>query len=150
MQQDFDEEIIDINTDKIPHQLGHYSQAKKVGNLLFLAGQVATDYIHGVAPEARTNADMGPWYESDMARQTEYILKNFKVLLEEAGSSMDHVVKAQVFMTDLSDWKDYNEVWKRYFKKPPVRTTVQVVGLLCPGALLEIDLTAVIPKPRAR
>ena len=71
-----------------------------------------------------------------------YILNNLKQTFEAAGSSLDNVVKAQVFMTDLKNFAAFDEVWKEFFKVPPPRTTVGTSGLLVKDSLVEIDLIA--------
>lgn len=133
-----------VSTDRAPRPLANYSQATKVGPYVFLAGQVASDLKSGVAPEARIDPSF-PFYGSAIAKQTEYILNNCQAVLEAAGSSLDHVVKAQVFLTDMRNFYDLNEVWKRFFPEPPACTVVQTDGggLLVPGCLVEIDLIAV-------
>ncbi len=140
-----DSDIKVISTDKIPKPLANYTQAMKVGNLVFLAGQLASDFKEGVAKEAKKDPNF-PFYASDIKLQTKFVLENLKILLEEAGSSLDNVVKAQVFLVNLNDFYQFDEVWKQYFKRPPPRTTVGTTGLLVPGALVEIDLTAVASK----
>jgi enamine deaminase RidA (YjgF/YER057c/UK114 family) len=122
-----------------PQPLANYSEAFTVGNLIFAAGQIASDYKTGVPPEARKDPAF-PYYASDIKRQTRYILDNLKRTFEAAGGSLDHVLKAQVFMTDLNDFNGFDEVWKEYFKIPPARTTVGTTGLLVPGTRVEIDL----------
>ena len=97
-----------------------------------------------MAPEARRNPAF-PYYGSDIKLQTHYVLGNLKKTFEAAGSSLDHVVKAQVFMTDLANFNAFDEVWKEYFKVPPARTTVGTTGLLVPGTLVEIDLIGYVP-----
>ena len=139
-----DTEIKVVSSDKIPKPLANYSPAMRVGNLLFLAGQLASDFKSGVPREAKVDPNF-PYYGSNIKLQTKYILENIKTLLEEAGSSLDHVVKAQVFLVNLNDFNDFDEVWRQYFKRPPPRTTVGTTGLLVAGALVEIDLTAVVP-----
>ncbi len=140
-----DSDIKVVSTDKIPKPLANYTQAMQVGNLLFLAGQLASDFKTGVPKEAQRDPNF-PYYASDIKLQTKYVLENLKILLAEAGSSLDHVVKAQVFLVNLNDFNGLDEVWKQYFKRPPPRTTVGTTGLLVTGALVEIDLTAVVPK----
>ncbi len=73
------------------------------------------------------------------------MLGNLKKTFEAAGSSLDHVVKAQVFMTDLANFNAFDEVWREYFKVPPARTTIGTTGLLVPGTLVEIDLIGYVP-----
>src|SRR5262245_62697497 len=86
-----------------------------------------------------------PFYNSDIKLQTRYILGNLKKTFEAAGSSLDNVFKAQVFLTDLNDFFAFDEVWKEYFKVPPARTTVGTTGLLVKDTLIEIDLTGFVP-----
>src|SRR5260370_19534253 len=98
--------------------LANYNECFKVGPWGFAAGQIASDYKTGVAPEARRNPAF-PYYGSDIKLQTHYVLGNLKKTFEAAGSSLDHVVKAQAFMTDLANFNAFDEVWREYFKVPP-------------------------------
>ena len=66
--------------------------------------------------------------------------------LQAAGSSLDHVLKAQVFLTDLNNFHGFDTVWKHYFKVPPPRTTIGCTGLLVKDTLVEIDLIAYVPE----
>jgi reactive intermediate/imine deaminase len=124
-----------------PRPLANYSEAFTIGDFVFAAGQIASDYKTGVPSEARRHPNF-PYYSSDIKRQTAYILDNLKQTFEAAGSSLDNVVKAQVFMTDLKNFAGFDDVWKEYFKVPPPRTTVGTSGLLVKDALVEIDLIA--------
>jgi reactive intermediate/imine deaminase len=124
-----------------PQPLANYSEAFRVGDLVFAAGQLASDFSSGIAKEARVDAAF-PYYASSIKNQTRYILNNIGNTLEAAGSSLDHVVKAQVFLTDLNDFFAFDEVWKEFFKSPPPRTTIGTTGLLVNGALVEIDVIA--------
>jgi enamine deaminase RidA (YjgF/YER057c/UK114 family) len=81
-----------------------------------------------------------PYYSSDIKLQTRFVLDNLKRTFEAAGSSLDRVVKAQVFLTDLKNFNGFDEVWKEYFKVPPPRTTIGTTGLLVKDTLVEIDL----------
>jgi reactive intermediate/imine deaminase len=135
-----------VVTSANPKPLANYSEAVRIGELVFAAGQLASDFKTGVAPEARRHPSF-PYYGSDIQLQTEYILKNLQRTFEAAGSSLDHVVKAQVFLTDLGDFAGFDQVWKRYFKVPPPRTTVGTTGLLIRDALIEIDLIGYVPRP---
>jgi Endoribonuclease L-PSP len=85
-----------------------------------------------------------PYYGSSIKKQTRYILNNLKRTFEAAGSSLDQVVKAQVFLTDLNDFCAFDEVWKEFFKNPPPRSTVGTSGLLIDGCRIEIDLIGVV------
>ena len=125
-----------------PRPLAHYSEAFTLGDQVFAAGQIASDYKTGVPPQARKQ-DNFPFYGSDIELQTDYILSNLKKTFEAAGSSLDKVVKAQVFMTDLNNFHGFDSVWKRYFKTPPPRTTIGMTGLLVTDTLVEIDLIGV-------
>ncbi len=128
----------------IPKPLAHYTPATRVGDLVFAAGQIASDYRTGVPREARLDPAF-PFYESDIKRQTRYILENLAKTFKAAGTSLDHVVKAQVFHTDLMNFNDFDEVWREFFSTPPPRSTVGTTGLLVPGCLVEIDLIAALP-----
>jgi len=135
----------EVVTSSNPKPLANYSEAIRVGDLVFAAGQLASDFKTGIATEARRHPSF-PYYGSDIALQTEYILKNLKNTFETAGSSLDHVVKAQVFLTDLDDFAGFDEVWRKYFKVPPPRTTVGTSGLLVRDSLIEIDLIGYVPR----
>jgi enamine deaminase RidA (YjgF/YER057c/UK114 family) len=128
-----------VVTSKAPRPLAHYSEAFTLGDRVFAAGQIASDYRTGVPPQARRHPSF-PYYGSDIELQTEYILGNLAQTFEAAGSSLDRVVKAQVFLTDLDNFHGFDKVWKRHFKTPPPRTTIGCTGLLVPGTLVEIDL----------
>jgi enamine deaminase RidA (YjgF/YER057c/UK114 family) len=128
----------------IPRPLAHYTPATRVGDLVFAAGQIASDYTTGVPREARVDPAF-PYYGSDIKRQTRYVLENLAKTFKAAGTSLDQVVKAQVFHTDLANFAEFDEVWKEFFAIPPPRTTVGTTGLLVPGTLVEIDLIAAMP-----
>jgi enamine deaminase RidA (YjgF/YER057c/UK114 family) len=128
----------------IPRPLAHYTPATRVGDLVFAAGQIASDYRTGVPPQARVDPAF-PFYGSEITRQTRYVLENLARTFEAAGTSLDQVVKAQVFHTDLANFNGFDEVWKEFFPTPPPRTTVGTTGLLVPGCLVEIDLIAAMP-----
>jgi enamine deaminase RidA (YjgF/YER057c/UK114 family) len=134
-----------INKERItsnnPQPLANYSEAFRVGNLVFPAGQLASDFRAGIAQEARVD-EAFPYYASAIKKQARYILNNINNTLEAAGSSLDRVVKAQVFLTDLRDFFAFDEVWKEFFPSPPPRTTIGTSGLLVKGALVEIDVIA--------
>jgi enamine deaminase RidA (YjgF/YER057c/UK114 family) len=127
-----------------PRPLAHYREGVTCGPWVFAAGQIASDYRTGVAPEARRNPAF-PYYGSDIKLQTRYVLENLKKTFAAAGSSLDHVVKAQVFLTDLKNFNGFDEVWREYFTVPPPRTTIGTTGLLVPGTLVEIDLIGFVP-----
>ena len=110
---------------KPPAQTPLFSSAVSYGNLLFLAG-------------------VGAHFEGDIKAHTKHVLDEIQQKLEAAGSSMNKVLKAQVYLADLKDYDAMNEVFKgRFGPEPPVRTTVSVAGV--PGkSLVEIDVIAYI------
>jgi reactive intermediate/imine deaminase len=126
-----------------PQPLANYTEAFKVGGLVFAAGQLASDFKSGVPAQARRHPSF-PYYSSDIKLQTRFVLDNLKRTFEAAGSSLDRVVKAQVFLTDLKNFNGFDEVWKEYFKVPPPRTTIGTTGLLVKDVLVEIDLIGVV------
>ncbi len=133
-----------ITTASAPTPMAHYCQAVVAGDTVYAAGQIASDYATGVAPEARVDAAF-PFYGSEVQRQARYVLNNLQATFAEAGCTLADVVKSQVFLTDLRDFYHFDQVWKEFFPSPPPRTTVEVSGLLVPGCRVEIDLVAVKP-----
>jgi reactive intermediate/imine deaminase len=131
-----------------PRPLAHYTEGFTVGDMVFAAGQIASDYKAGVPAEATRQAGF-PYYNSDIKLQTRYILENLKKTFEAAGTALDNVIKAQVFLTDLNNFNGFDEVWKEYFKTPPARTTVGTTGLLVKDTLVEIDLIGFVPGKNA-
>jgi reactive intermediate/imine deaminase len=113
--------------------------------LVFASGQLAADFEDGLPGEARVNPH-SPFLGTDIARQTEVILTNLSRLLRQAGTSLERVVKAQVFLTDLNLFYQFDKVWKRFFPLPPPRTTVQIGGptLLLPECLVQVDVIAAV------
>ena len=90
-----------------PRPLAHYNEGAQVGPWVFPAGQIASDYKTGVAPAARRNPGF-PYYGSDIKLQTRYVLENLRKTFAAAGSSFEHVVKAQVFLTDLKNFNGFD------------------------------------------
>jgi 2-iminobutanoate/2-iminopropanoate deaminase len=118
----------------LPKPVGPYSPAVIYEGLVFVSGQGAIDPATGelVAP--------------DVERQTEQVLKNIASILEAAGSSLQHVLRCGVFLTDISEFSRMNAVYARMFaENRPARTTVQVPALPRPGLRVEIDAVAYIP-----
>ncbi|MGQ9493825.1 MAG: RidA family protein [Anaerolineae bacterium] len=119
-----------IVTDKAPAAIGPYSQGVRVGNLVFTAGQV------GLIPGTKEFAG------SDIASQTRQALQNVQAVLEASGSCLAHVVKTTVFLADMKEFSQMNEVYAQFFRSnPPARTTVQVAALPM-GAKVEIEAVA--------
>jgi 2-iminobutanoate/2-iminopropanoate deaminase len=109
-----------------------YSQAVKANGFLYLSGQVALD------PKS------GELVGLDIRQQTERVLENIKGILEAAGSNLHHVVKTTVFLKDMNEFPQMNEIYGRYFTSaPPARSTVQVARLP-KDALVEIEVIALI------
>src|SRR5881296_1495256 len=135
---------VNISVPGIPRPLANYTPAARAGNLVFAAGQLASDFNEGVAAEARIHPAF-PYYGSAIKKQTRYVLENLAQTFKAAGTSLSHVVKAQVFHTDLANFSGFDEVWKEFFPEPPPRTTLGTTGLLVPGTLVEIDLIATVP-----
>ena len=134
-----------VTTDKIPRPKANYAQAVVAGDLVFIAGQLASDFKTGVPPEATVDPNFR-FYGSEIESQTEFIMKNIQTVLEEAGSSLDQTVKAQTFLTDINDFHGYDKIWRKWFDVPPPRTTIELAGdgLLVPGTKIEIDLIAAL------
>ena len=117
-----------IRTNKAPVPIGPYSQGIISDTRIYVAGQGPFD------PETGSMAE-------GIREQTRRTLMNVKAILEEAGASMGHVVKATVHLTDLENFQGFNEVYKEFFSEPyPVRTTVQSV--LIGDMLVEVDVIA--------
>jgi 2-iminobutanoate/2-iminopropanoate deaminase len=113
-----------------PFQGAPYSQAIKAGGFVFVSGQL------GLAPGASEMVG------STIGEQTEQVFDNLEVILTEAGSSLDRIVKTTVFLADLADFQGMNEVYaRRVGDSPPARSTIQVAGLPS-GALLELEAIA--------
>lgn len=109
------------------------SPAVKIDNLVYTAGQV------GVNPETGELAGPG------IQEQTKQVMENIKLLLEAAGSSMDKIVKCLVFITDMKDFKEMNEVYVGYFDKdPPARSCVEVSALAREELIVEIEAIAIL------
>ncbi|MBN2430527.1 MAG: RidA family protein [Acidobacteria bacterium] len=109
-----------------------FSEAVRVGHLLFLSGQL------GTRPGTTELVPGG------IAAETEQILKNIKTILERNGSSLDRVVKCTVFLADIGEWPAMNEVYRRYFPQhPPARSAMAAQGLAL-NARVEIECIAVV------
>ena len=119
-----------ISTPKAPAAIGPYSQAIRVGNLIYTSGQIPI------------NPATGQFVEGGIKEQTRQSLTNVKAILEEAGTSMVNVVKTTVFMADMADFADMNAVYAEFFAEPfPARSAV-AVKTLPKGALVEIEVVA--------
>jgi 2-iminobutanoate/2-iminopropanoate deaminase len=121
-----------IATETAPKAIGPYSQAVKVGGLVFTAGQIA------LKPD-------GTWAGGDITAQTHQVMRNLTAVLEAAGSGVEHIVKSTCFLADMNDFAAFNEVYGSYLKgNLPARSTVQVAGLP-KGGLVEVEVIASLP-----
>jgi enamine deaminase RidA (YjgF/YER057c/UK114 family) len=92
-------------------------------------------------------AGKGAHFEGDIKAHTDHVLKELQSELEKAGSSMDRVLKVNVYLNDLKDYKEMNEVFRgRFGKNPPVRTTIAAAGGIPGDSLVEIDCIAALKK----
>lgn len=107
-----------------------FSEAVQAGNLFFLAGQIGMD------------RSVGKLAEGGVQGETEQAIKNILGVLEYHGLSLDNVVKCTVILSDINDFRAFNEVYVKYFTKKPARTTYAAAGLAV-GAKIEIDVIAV-------
>ncbi len=121
-----------IATDAAPAAIGPYSQAMRVGDVLWLSGQIGLD------PRS------GELVRGGVGAETRRCLESCSAVLEAAGLSLRNVVRAQVFLADIRDYAAMNEVYAEFFDEPfPARAAVAVAGLPL-GARVEIVLTAVV------
>jgi 2-iminobutanoate/2-iminopropanoate deaminase len=123
-----------VSTPSAPRAIGPYSQATRVGGLLFTAGQT------GFEPATGELVDGG------IAEQTDRVLRNILAILEAAGLDLSSVAKTNVYLVDMADFAEMNAVYARAFgEHRPARTTVAVAALPR-GARVEIDAVAVLPS----
>lgn len=123
-----------VSTTEAPAAVGPYSQAVRIGPMLFTAGQIPLD------PRS------GQIVSQDVAEQTRRVLDNLTGVLKAEGMDFSHIVKTTVFMTNLDDFQTMNEIYATYFKdQPPARSTVQV-SALPKGAQVEIEVVAAATK----
>lgn len=116
-----------IKTSEAPSAIGTYSQAVKVGDTVYLSGQIP------LVPETMDLVD------TEFAKQAHQVFKNLRAVSAAAGGSLDNLVKLTIFLTDLSHFPTVNEVMAEYFQEPyPARAAIGVAALP-KGALIEID-----------
>lgn len=107
-----------INTTNAPAPIGPYNQAVMAGNMLFVSGQIALD------------AQTGKLTLTDITTETTKVLENIKAILTEAGLDFSHIVKTSIFLKDMGDFAQVNEIYGSYFTDNyPARETVQVAAL---------------------
>ncbi|RLE34624.1 MAG: hypothetical protein DRJ61_04790 [Acidobacteria bacterium] len=120
-----------VSTEKAPAAVGPYSQAVRIGDLVYTAGQIPLDPA------------TGKMVSSVIGAQTRQVLTNLSAVLEAAGSGLDSIVKMTVFMTDLGQFAQMNAVYAEFFPgEPPARSAVEVVALPL-GAMIEMEAVAV-------
>lgn len=123
-----------IATDEAPAAIGPYSQAIKVGNIIFTSGQIPID------PQS------GQVVEGGVAVQATRVIENLQAVLAAAGASLDDVVKTTLYIKDMNDFGTINEVYGRYFtKEPPARSCVEVARLP-KDVLVEMEAVAVVKE----
>lgn len=121
-----------ISTNNAPAAIGPYSQAVKVGDLLFTSGQIPLDPV----TEELKN--------SNIEEATRKVLDNLKAVVEAGGSNFDNVIKTTVFLNDMNDFATVNKIYGEYFtSKMPARSAVQVAKLP-KDALVEIEAIALV------
>lgn len=118
-----------ISTSDAPKAIGPYSQATKFGNILFTSGQIA------LSPES------GTLVGDDIKTQTEQVMKNLFAILKASGITFDNVIKTTCFLSDISYFSDFNEVYGKYITNAPARSCVAVKDLP-KGALVEVEIIA--------
>jgi 2-iminobutanoate/2-iminopropanoate deaminase len=119
-----------VRTDDAPQAIGPYSQAVVAGGFVYTSGQIPTDPA------------TGQFVEGGVSEQTRQVLRNLSKVLEAAGTSLERVVKTTVFLADMGDFAEMNEVYALFFGgNPPARSTVQAARLPR-DARVEIDVVA--------
>ena len=122
--------ISSVSTDKAPAAIGPYSQAIACGDLIFCSGQVALD------------PSSGELLDGSVADQTRRAMDNLGAVLAAAGTAFSRVVKTTIYLADMNDFAEVNDVYAEYFEgDPPARATVGV-SALPKGARVEIDCIA--------
>ncbi len=119
-----------VHSDRAPAAVGPYSQAVQAGGFLFTAGQIGLD------------PDTGTMVGDGVEEQTRQVLSNLKAVLEAAGASFSRVVKTTIYLANMADFAQVNEIYGEVFgQDPPARSTVQVAALPL-GARVEMDVIA--------
>ena len=107
-----------INTPKAPKAIGPYSQAVKAGNLLFISGQIPI------------NPETNELFNGNIKEKTELVLNNINAILNEAGYKKENVVKVTIYLKDIKNFNDVNEVYEKFFNgHKPARAVVEVSNL---------------------
>lgn len=126
-----------VATDQAPKAIGPYSQAIRVGQILYTSGQL------GLVPKT------GQLVAGGIEAETRQALENLTAILHSAGTSIDNLLKTTVFLRNIDDFPLMNTIYSEYFKEvPPARSTVQVAALP-KGAAVEIEAIALINNVQA-
>jgi 2-iminobutanoate/2-iminopropanoate deaminase len=119
-----------VSTTEAPAAVGPYSQAVRLGQLVFCSGQIPLD------PKS------GQIVEGDITAQARRVMENITAVLRAEGLGLENIIKTTIFLTNMSDFQAVNEIYGSYFKSdPPARSTVQV-SALPKGANIEIEVIA--------
>lgn len=122
-----------ISTTQAPKAIGPYSQGIAAGQFLFVSGQLPI------------NPDKGEMVDGDIAARAEQVFDNISAIVRSAGGSMADVVKVTLFLTDMADFQQVNEVYSRHFQTPyPARSAVQVSALPL-GSNIEAEAIVYLP-----
>jgi 2-iminobutanoate/2-iminopropanoate deaminase len=122
----------EVHTSAAPAAIGPYSQGVRARGFVFMSGQIGADPSDGAMVDG-------------VAAQADRALRNLAAVLAEAGSSLERVVKTTIFLTDMNDFAAVNEVYARHLSAPfPARSTIAVKALP-KGALVEIEMVALLP-----
>ena len=122
-----------ISTSHAPQAIGPYSQGITAGQFVFVSGQLPI------------NPENGEMVDGDIAARAEQVFKNVSAIIQSAGGSMANIVKVTLFLTDMGDFQQVNEVYRQVFQTPyPARSAVQVAALPL-GANIEAEAIAFIP-----
>ena len=126
-------EKIIVSTPNAPAAIGPYNQAIIYGSLVYTSGQIAIDPATNIL------------VDGDITIQTHQVFKNVKAVLEAANSSLDNVLRCNVYLADMNDFSTMNDIYKTYFAEGnyPARSAVEVSGLP-KGALIEIETIAIV------
>ena len=120
-----------IYTKNAPEAIGPYSQAVKVGDVVYTSGQIAIDPA------------VGDVVAEGIEAQTEQVMKNLDAVLKAAGSSMENAIKTTCFLADMNDFAAFNEVYAKYFTQKPARSCVAVKSLP-KNVLVEVEVIATV------
>jgi 2-iminobutanoate/2-iminopropanoate deaminase len=119
-----------VATDEAPQAIGPYSQAISSGGLVFCSGQIPLDPASGEL------------VEGSIADQTRRCMQNLDAVLKAAGSGLDRLLKVTVFLTDMSDYAEFNDAYGAFTSEPPPARAAVAVAALPKGARIEIECVA--------